>query len=95
MNLESTFKIMVIVMSAKEMFEELNFILVENTDNILKYKNSDDAIVEFNKIDKNYITYWGNREHDFDVYVEEAIVVDFKLHKAINKQIEELEENNE
>lgn len=80
---------------AKDMFEELNFILVENTNDVLKYKDFDDTIVEFNKIDKNYKTYWGNSEHDFDVYVEEAITVDFKLHKAINKQVAELRWDNE
>lgn len=76
------------------MFEESNFMLVENTNDILKYEDSDNVIVEFCKTEKYYRVYYGNSDHDFDVYVEEAIGVDFKLHKAINKQVEELGWNN-
>ncbi len=77
-------------MSAKEMFEELDFTLIKNNEMILEYENPYNETIYFDKNEKYYSSYCRNNEHDFDVYADEAIIINMKLHKAINKQIEEL-----
>ena len=76
--------------TAKEMFEELGFTSIKYNKKFLEYENSDDEIIYFDKIEKYYSSYCCNNEHDFDVYTDDAIIINMKLHKAINKQIEEL-----
>lgn len=76
-------------MSAKEMFEELDFTLIKNDEMILEYENPDNEIIYFDKTEKYYSAYCRDNNHDFDVYADEALIIDMKLHKAINKQIEE------
>ena len=68
-------------MSAREMFEDLNFMQIVNNDTMTLYKNIDnpDFYIEFDNI---YKTISGYQTYDY--------VCNYKMLKAINKQVEEL-----
>lgn len=73
-------------MTAKEMFIDLNFKQTLNNDHMIIYRDieNDDFMVAFNKTTKVLYT---NQCYDYNF--------DFKMLKAINKQVEELGWNNE
>lgn len=77
--------------SAKEMFEELDYKLINNRINLLKYRNNDGGFIK-------EISFSSYRKHiDFKEYEEYnnnqpqgTFRIDCDLLKAINKQREEL-----
>ena len=76
-------------MTAKEMFEELGFKLGEINDDYIAYDyigSSEDCFVCF-ELKKKYFQCFYNGER---TTYSQPLEVDYKLYKAISKQIEEL-----
>lgn len=83
--------------TAKEMFEELNFKLYEETDDFIIYRKYPDTIVD----DNTYQEIFFNIKSQFLTATEyhhgilEEKFITLKELKAINKQVEELRGLNE
>ena len=73
-------------MSAKEMFEELGYKIIVNDDDWIIYENNEEFTkkITFSKLNKQY---WCGRYFIPDYLY---LVINIRLNKAIQKQIEEL-----
>lgn len=78
-------------MSAKEMFEKINYNLVYNDENIIVYEHITPKMkrsvkIRFSKATKQFWKYYFFEERK----VELAVGIEIEELQAINKQIEEL-----
>ena len=76
-------------MTAKEFFEEIGFLLDEVTEDYIVYacRSKEEACyVGFQLKKKYYMCFYNSEDNPYSQPLE----ITYKLHRAINKQIEEL-----
>lgn len=76
-------------MTAKEFFEKIGFLLEEVTDDYIVYackRNEEACYVGFQLKEKYYMCFYNSEDNPYSQPLE----ITYKLHRAINKQIEEL-----